>query len=178
MRPAESFLGQPVRSLQTTLRLIALEDPRQPTVVPDGIYGPETMMAVSAFQRRYGIPVTGIVDQNTWEQIYAVAEPILIRRGKAEPIEVLLEPGQILRAGDSSPYLYLAQSLLTQLAKDAPTIVAPGHTGILDPETARALAAFQILAGLEQTGELDRITWRNLSRQFTLSAHKNHGRGD
>lgn len=173
MRPAESFIGQPVRSLQTMLRLIALEDPRQPTVVPDGIYGPETMMAVSAFQRRNGIPVTGITDQNTWERIYAAAAPALIRNGEAEPIEVLFEPGQVFRAGDSSPYLYLAQSLLTQLSKDSPAITPPGHSGIMDPQTAKAILAFQILAGLEQTGDLDRITWQHLSRQFTLSAHKN-----
>lgn len=174
MRPAESFIGQPVRSLQTMLRLIAQYDPSIPTVVPDGIYGPDTMTAVTAFQRKYGIPVTGIADQNTVERITEVFERALITYGKAEPIEILLEPGEILRRGDRGPYLYLAQSLLTQLSVDAPTINPPGHTGILDADTAKAIAAFQLLAGLEETGEIDRITWRNLSKQFTLSAHRNH----
>ena len=40
MRPAESFIEQPVRSLQTMLRVLAEDDQRLPTVVPDGIYGP------------------------------------------------------------------------------------------------------------------------------------------
>ena len=176
MRPSESFIEQPIRSLQTMLRVIAEDDPRQPTVVPDGIYGPSTMLAVTAFQRRNGIPVTGIVDQNTWEQIVLAYEPAIIRIGKTEPIEILMEPGQVFRRGDNSPYIYLLQSMLTQLSKDSPTITPPGHTGILDESTAKALLAFQLLAGLEQTGELDRITWRNLSRQFTLNAHRNHSR--
>ena len=47
MRPPESFIEQPVRSLQTMLRVIAEDDDRFPTVVPDGIYGPTTMQAVS-----------------------------------------------------------------------------------------------------------------------------------
>ena len=65
MRPGESFVEQPVRSLQTMLRVIAEDDPTLPTVIPDGIYGPATMIAVTSFQRREGIPVTGIVDERT-----------------------------------------------------------------------------------------------------------------
>ena len=48
MRPPESFVGQPIRSLQTMLRVIAENDPSHPTLVPDGIYGPETVDAVAA----------------------------------------------------------------------------------------------------------------------------------
>ena len=51
MRPKESFVGQPIRSLQTMLRVLAEDDRTLPTVVPDGIYGPETITAISAFQR-------------------------------------------------------------------------------------------------------------------------------
>ncbi len=174
MKPNESFISQPVRSLQTMLRVIAEDDPRQPTVVPDGIYGPTTMEAVTAFQRRYGIPVTGIADQNTFDNITEQFELALTRVGKAEPIEILLAPGQVLRLGDDSPYIFLLQSMLTQLSLDHAMIEAPGHSGTLDSTTARSLRGFQQLAGLEETGELDRVTWRDLSRQFTLNAHRNH----
>ena len=103
MRPGESFVQQPVRSLQTMLRVIAEDDASMPTVIPDGIYGPSTMVAVTAFQRRSGIPVTGIVDEATWDRIVEAYEPALIRVGKAEPIEILLEPGEIIVIGQSSP---------------------------------------------------------------------------
>lgn len=173
MRPPESFVEQPVRSLQTMLRVIAEDDGRLPTVVPDGIYGPTTMQAVTAFQRRYGIPITGIADQFTWEKIYEVYEPALIRVDKAQPIEIIMDPGEVFRSGDSSPYIFLLQSMLTQLSLDHPTIEAPDHTGNMDDSTVRSVAGFQQLAGLPVTGELDKITWKHLSLQFSLNAHHN-----
>ena len=173
MRPGESFIGQPVRSLQTMLRVLAEDDPGLPTVIPDGIYGPSTMIAVTAFQRRAGIPVTGVADENTWDHIVLAYEPALIRVGKAEPIEILLEPGEVIVIGQSSPYVYLMQGMLAQLSKDYQEILLPGFDGVLGSDTSNALKGFQQLAGLPATGTLDRITWRHLVRQFTLNAAHN-----
>ena len=172
MRPEESFVEQPIRSLQTMLRVIAEDDPRLPTVVPDGIYGPTTMNAITAFQRLYGLPVTGITDQTTWEQVVNVYEPALIRVSKAEPIEILMDPGEVYRLGQSNAYIFLLQSILTQLSQDNPSISQPEHNGVLDSPTSEALAAFQLLSGLPPTGELDKVTWKYLVKQFTLSANR------
>ena len=176
MRPGESFVEQPVRSLQTMLRVIAEDDRSMPTVIPDGIYGPSTMIAVTAFQRREGIPVTGMTDEKTWDRIVAAYEPALIRVTKAEPIEILLEPGQIILVGESSPYVYLLQGMLAQLSKDHASILLPGLSGVLDLDTSDSLRGFQTLAGLPVTGTLDKITWKHLVRQFTLNAAQNTGR--
>lgn len=173
MRPKESFIGQPVRSLQTMLRVIAQEDERLPIIIPDGIYGPTTTQAVAAFQRINGIPVTGVADQLTWDTITAMYESALIRIDKAEPIEITLEPGQILKFGDSSPYIYLLQSMLTQLSNDYAAIQRPSHTGVIDAPTADSISAFQSLANLPQTGELDKITWLHLVKHFTLNSQHN-----
>jgi len=154
------------------LRVIAEDDPSLPIIIPDGIYGPSTMIAVTAFQRREAIPVTGIADENTWNQIAAAYEPALIRVGKAEPIEILLEPGQVIAAGESNPYLYLVQGMLAQLSGDSDAVTHPGHSGVLDAETSLSIRGFQVLAGLPPTGTLDRITWHHLVRQFTLSASR------
>ena len=171
MRPNESFIAQPVRSLQTMLRVIAQDDARLPTVIPDGIYGPTTSNAVASFQRLYGLPVTGITDQDTWDQIVLIYEPALIRVGKAQPIEVLLEPGQVIILDEQNPYIYLAQAMLTQLSGQYHLIPSVSLTGTLDAGTANALSAFQRLSGLPVTGELDRITWKHLSNHFTLQVH-------
>ena len=175
MRPGESFVQQPIRSLQTMLRVLAEDDNRLPALIPDGIYGPSTMVAVTAFQRREGIPVTGIVDAFTWDRIVAAYEPALVRIGKAEPIEILLEPGQVIVQGQSNPYIYLVQGMLAQLSRDHEAITLPAHTGRLDPLTVSSLQGFQNLAGLPVTGTLDRITWYHLVRQFTLNAVLNTG---
>lgn len=173
MRPAESFIGQPVRSLQTMLRVLSEDDRSLPTVVPDGIYGQTTMGAVTEFQRREGLPLTGITDQRTWDAIVLRYEEALIRVDQAEPIEIIMDPGQIFVSGDQGAYIYLMQTLLIWLAQDHKDIRPPAHTGIFDSETEAALIAFQALAGLEQTGQLDKITWKHLSRHFTLNAHHN-----
>ena len=171
MRPTESFIAQPVRSLQTMLRVISENDYSIPTVVPDGIYGQSTMNAVSAFQRQNGIPVTGITDQQTWDAIVESYEKAIINIGKAQPIEIIFEPGQIFRLGDNSPYLYLLQSMLLFLSQQHTSIGTPTHSGTLDTPTAQALAGFQVLAGLPPTGELDRLTWKYLVQHFTLNAN-------
>lgn len=173
MRPPESFITQPVRSLQTMLRVIAEDDRQLPTVIPDGIYGPDTVTAVTAFQRKHGLPTTGITDQLTWEQIVAVYEPARIRMDKAQPIEIIMDAGEIYALGDTGPYVYLLQSILIQLSLDHPTITAPEHNGVFDEKTARALAAFQRLANLPVTGQLDKISWKHLALQFSLNAHHN-----
>ena len=172
MRPAESFISQPIRSLQTMLRVIAENDPTLPTIVPDGIYGSETMNAINAFQRKNNLPATGVADERTWDAIVEVYEDALISIGKATPIEILMDPGQIYRLGDRSPYLYLLQSMLLYFSILQPTISAPAHNGILDSATSEALAGFQLLAGLPPTGELDKKTWKYLVNQFTLLANQ------
>ncbi len=171
MRPPESFVEQPVRSLQTMLRIIAEDDISLPTVIPDGIYGPSTMSAVSAFQRKYGLPITGITDQLTWDSIVSVYDPAATRIQKAQPIEILLDAGEVLRLGESNPYVYLAQAMLIQLSENHAAITPPEVSGIIDTETSNALLQFQRLSGLDATGEMDRITWKHLVLQFTLDAH-------
>ena len=170
MRPPESFLSQPVRSLQTMLRVIAESDPTQPSVVPDGIYGQNTMSAVSAFQRRKGLPVTGITDQNTWDSIVAEYEPALILVSEAHPIEVILDPNQVIRQGEQHPNVYLAQGMLIVLSQAYGSIPEPSMSGILDLPTSNSLSAFQTINLLPSTGELDKITWNALASHYPLAS--------
>lgn len=170
MKPGESFVAQPVRSLQTMLRVIAEDDGVSPTVVPDGIYGPSTTRAVSAFQRNHALPITGVADVDTWDAIVAVYEPAYVRIGPAEPLEIILQPGQIIRRGESNPNLYVVQAVLTVLA-DVYGSPPPSQTGILDTATSNAIAAFQEMNALEQTGELDKLTWKQLALHYPLAAN-------
>lgn len=172
MRPPESFIRQPVRSLQTMLRVIAEDDARQPTVIPDGIYGPSTTAAVGAFQRTHGIPVTGVADQDTWEAIVAVYDPALTRVGPAQPLEIILEPGQVIRRGQREPNVYIVQAVLQVLSEIYESVSPPSMNGILDTPTAEALGTFQALTGLPQTGELDKNTWKQLALHYPLAANR------
>ena len=172
MRPHETFVAQPVRSLQQMLRTIHEADERHPRIIPDGIYGRKTLEAVSAFQRLHGLPVTGVADQATWDAIARAYEPALVEVDHAQPVEIILNTGAVLRRGSESPYLYLAQSMLLVLAEQYASITTPTHSGILDEATAQSLASFQALANLPQTGELDKVTWKHLALHFPLAANR------
>lgn len=175
MRPDSSFIQQPVRSLQTMLRVLSEVDRSHPTVVPDGIYGQTTTNAVSTFQRMHGLPVTGITDQDTWEKIVAEYDRALIEADEAEVLEFVLNSKKILRRGDDSPYLYVVQALLTVLSEAYASIPRPAASGILDELTADSLAAFQMLNSLPMTGELDKLTWKHLALHFPLAANLGQG---
>lgn len=176
MRPNESFVGQPVRSLQTMLRVLAEQDSRYSRVVPDGIYGPQTMAAVAQFQRNHGLPMTGVTDQVTWEAIVAAYNPALVHVDAAQPLDIILNPNEVIVGGQSSPYLYVAQALLMVLSKVYGSVGTPSQSGVLDAPTADALSSFQALNGLPMTGNLDKITWKHLALQFTLAANLGRGR--
>ena len=172
MKPRESFVRQPVRSLQTMLRVIAKSNPSLPTVIPDGVYGPTTMQAVSAFQRNYGLNVTGVVNQDTWDKIVEIYEIAFIEIEKPEPIEILIQNSKAFQKGDSSPYIYLLQAMLIHLSNVNPLIDKPGCSGVIDNATEAAIISFQKLSGLEPSGEFNRMTWKHLTKQFTLSANR------
>ena len=171
MRPLYSFVGQPIRSLQTMLRVIAEDDPTHLRIVPDGIYGPETTAAISTFQRKHGLPVTGVTDQATWEAVVAVYTPALVRIDAAQPVDVILNPGQVIRRGESSPQIYLVQSMLKVLSDVYKSIAEPTHSGILDEPTSDSLSSFQILSGLPMTGTLDKHTWKHLALHYPLATN-------
>ena len=172
MRPPESFVGQPIRSLQTMLQIIAQNDASHPAVIPDGINGPETMQAVDVFQRKHKLPVTGIADLITWEAIVPIYDLSLAKQDTDQPIEVVWNPDSVISAGESHPNLFLAQGMLAVLSDVYHSVSKPSLTGTLDEITADSLTSFQMLSGLPMSGNLDRATWTHLSRQYPLAANK------
>ena len=64
--------GDKVRQMQQQLARISQSYPAIPRIQPDGVYGASTREAVEEFQRVFGLPVTGVVDYNTWYEISAI----------------------------------------------------------------------------------------------------------
>jgi len=62
--------GIKVEHLQYMLSVLAEYIPEIPDITVDGIFGPATRNAVIAAQRRFGLPQTGIVNLQTWDEIY------------------------------------------------------------------------------------------------------------
>lgn len=142
MRPPESFIGQPVRSLQTMLRVLAQGSKEELALIPDGIYGPQTQGAVSRFQRKSGLPVTGVTDLRTWETIVAAYDSVLLSR----------EISQLQALQQQLNELYAALHI---------GITIP-PTGELDAATRDGIQHFQQLCGIPQTGIPDGNTCHRL----------------
>ncbi len=64
--------GEEVRTLQEQINAIADIYYSIPSIAVDGIYGPQTSAAVSAFQRQFDLSPTGITNQSTWYKISAI----------------------------------------------------------------------------------------------------------
>ena len=101
--PGES--GNKVRHLQYMLSMLSEFIPQIPPVTTDGIYGPKTTDAVRAAQRWFDLPVTGNVDEKTWDEIYdqfSGIENYALRNQETFP------------AGQNGRSRYAASSTITQ----------------------------------------------------------------
>lgn len=172
MKPGESFVGQPIRSLQTMLRTIAHVDPEQISVIPDGVYSSQTTDAVRSFQENHGLSPTGTADQDTWERIVQAYRPARTETEPAQPIYITLNPGQTFRKGDRHHHINLVQAMLLLLSEAYGGFPAVALTGIFDDATDAAITALQILSDLPASGVLDKTTWKNLVLHHATAADK------
>ena len=62
--------GDKVRHLQYMLSVLSEYIPQIPELTVDGIFGPNTRNAVIAAQGWLGLPQTGVVDEQTWDELY------------------------------------------------------------------------------------------------------------
>ena len=62
--------GEKIKHLQYMLSVMSSFIPEIPPLTIDGIYGSDTTNAVLAAQRFFGLPESGVVDDQTWDDIY------------------------------------------------------------------------------------------------------------
>ncbi len=156
--------------VQTFLRIVAYSNPNIPMIVPDGIFGEETKVAVEAFQREYFLPVTGEVDYATWKELVLQYNKSMDRVTTPVPVEAFPSPDDVFKEGDRGYTVSLIKIMLSAIADkfpNQPTITMDNPT-LFDftRETTTALKAFQEKSGLKPTGEADLETWTLLARSY------------
>lgn len=163
----EGSTGLGIRLLQYYLSYIAAFNPTIEPVAIDGIFGPATRNAVEAFQQTYGLPVTGIVDEYTWYELFNVYRgliasiPITYSEGVVVPY-----PGTTLRVGTETAYVQVLQEYLNYIGQTYTQIPAVPVTGYFGALTYNAVEAFQRLFGLEPTGVVEFSTWDAITNVY------------
>lgn len=168
MRPEQDLLGLPIHSLQTMLRTISYCKPGMPRVTPDGVFGEETLEAVMRVQREKGLPVTGRVNNETWDAIAAEYWTVLPLAAPPRPVRAFRDQQFTVWAGRSCIHMYLVQSMFLALShvldEVEPAPVNGRHTG----PSVRNVTWLQRRAGLPESGSMDKAAWNYLVRVYDV----------
>lgn len=158
------ILNAPIDSIQQMLRTISMAGMDIPLVIVDGIYGDSTKNAVSAFQKKSGLPITGTVDHTTHKALTAAYNRANELLYPAQASVINFPSTLVILPGQYHPHVRLTQAMQQNLRQEFPGIPAVSVTGYLDSATQEGLKLLQTLAGLEATGYLDKTTWNRLTR--------------
>lgn len=161
------FETQAIYNLQRYLRQLSRFDPAIPAVDEDGIFGEETRASLAAFQRKYGLPITGTADPETWARLFR--EYLASVEELTRPLPVYLFPrfpsDYSVGAGDENLLVgviqYLLRELLTLYGKDVELLPLDG---VFNELTERAVRDFQTVQRLPPDGRVDRVTWNRLAQ--------------
>ena len=170
------FETQAIYNLQRYLRQLSRFDPAIPSVDEDGIFGEKTRASLSAFQRKYGLPVTGTADGETWAKLFN--EYLASVEERTRPLPVYLFPrfpaDYSVGAGDENLLVgtiqYLLRDILILYGKDAELLPL---NGVFDGLTEQAVKDFQTVQRLPADGRVDRITWNRLAQAAEGNLNEN-----
>ncbi len=158
--PGPNEIVPRVQAVQYFLNVLAAYYNTIPSVDINGILNTQTRSAIMAFQQTYGLPITGFIDEQTWNAMYNAVSGILdTLPAAAISLPTLLWPGTVLKVGSEGPEVYLIQQYLSYIASVLEGITLPEPDGIYGAETERAVREFQRFFGINETGEVNQYTW-------------------
>jgi peptidoglycan hydrolase-like protein with peptidoglycan-binding domain len=153
--------------VQYYLRVISDFNPKIPEVTPNGVFDEQTKNAVLAFQREYGLPATGEVDEETWNKLSSVYLG-LINSAESSGAGIAAEvfPGTLLNLGSSGEDVEILQTYLNTVAQVYTEIPTINVSGTFDAATENAVIIFQRIFGIPQSGVVGPITWEILAEKY------------
>ncbi|MBQ6973661.1 MAG: peptidoglycan-binding protein [Oscillospiraceae bacterium] len=161
LRYGDSGIG--VETIQYYLGFLGFFLPQLPAIGVTGSFDDTTRDAVYAFQRYAGLPVDGIVGNDTWNALQNAYDRLLTdlpdpyRERLAE-----IYPGRFLVRGDTGENVVRLQRALQYMAQVYGDMPAVEADGIFGPATQAAVMAAQRRLGFDVTGAVGPILWRSL----------------
>ena len=164
----EGETGVDVQALQYYLSVISyFSDGAVPSVAVDGVFGPATTQAVTAFQNLAELPADGIVGLQTWIRLEQAYQDILrslppgIEGDKARPY-----PGYVLSEGLQNEDVRDLQTYLRGIAEYSGVIPVIPVTGYFGTQTRDAISALQAQNGIPVSGTAGPATWNLIRRLY------------
>ena len=131
-----------------------------PSVDINGVLNTQTRAAIMEFQRTFNLPITGLVDEQTYNTMFNAVSGILdTLPPSAIALPAILWPGIAYQLGSEGPGVYLIQQYLSYIASVLEGIPPAEPDGIYGPLTELAVRTFQEYFGIDVTGVVDRYTW-------------------
>ncbi|MGD9568049.1 MAG: peptidoglycan-binding protein [Sedimentibacter sp.] len=160
--------GITVFRMQHSLNRISDNYPGIPKINITGYYDESTVNAVRIFQEVFNLPVTGMVDEETWNMIRRIYIAVtrlyeLVTEGLLASDLIQLYSNVLLEGGNR-PVIVLLQFFLNVLSAHYPSVTAVDITGYFGPETTASVIEFQKAMNLPPSGIVNQQTWNVMYR--------------
>lgn len=164
---SEGMSGVPTRTVQYYLSIIAYFNGNLEPVPLTGYFDAATVAAVERFQGFYGLPVTGIVDNATWNTITRIyTETVSSLPAGYQGQNAKLYPGYFLSLGMRNESVTDLQTYLNLIGRNIPEVPEIPVTGYYGEQTQNAVSEFQRLYGIPVSGAVGPVTWYQIAREY------------
>lgn len=164
----DARIDTPVYNLQVMLRALSFYYPALPRLIPNGTFGEQTLEAVMTFQREFGLPVNGVVDNATWDAIVEAYAAAALRMAPPLAVSNLLSWKDTVVPGQNSVFFFLAQAIFKALSTVLDEIAPCGVDGNNSSMCAKNIRWLQQKGNLRETGVLGKEEWDLLTRLYTV----------
>ncbi|MDO5602758.1 MAG: peptidoglycan-binding protein, partial [Oscillospiraceae bacterium] len=142
------------------------ENVQQPDLT--GVFDDLTEAAVKDFQNEFSLPVTGVVDEETFNALVLTYWSVLATTQWSDLNLNGAYPGFVLTLYSAGPVVLFLQRMINDIALRFCVIDYVPEDGFFGPETKAAVESFQRGFGLEVTGFVDKATWDAIYQYYAL----------
>lgn len=158
-----SDVGLGVQVLHYVLLTIAYFDSDLPSLRLNSVFNDNTKAMVINFQKKYGLPATGVVDADTWNELVTVYRDTIhnIPEEYVQYEDELFQ-GRLLALGMSGDDVRIIQKFLLKICQQTGNIPGVRVSGIFDDLMEKSVMKIQSMFNQDTTGVIDPVTWYNI----------------
>ena len=163
----EGESGTEVFELQYLLALVSEFNNEIPPLSVDGDFGTGTRASLEAFQRVYGLDVTGVTNIATWDRLYREYVGILSTLPESYfASSTVPYSGTVLRLGSQGDDVLLLQRYLNFISNTYPQIPRLSEDGVFGAQTQAAVTIYKSIFGLNPTPIVGADAWTSITSTY------------